>query len=76
MSSPAQRLKARRQQRWRQRQRRCEVVVPVPVTLEVIGVLLDLHWLTIGDSENRARIGNAVSRLLDDLATGRGTNKT
>jgi hypothetical protein len=57
-----------RQRRWRSRQARCQVVVPVVVSHEVIATLLDLHWLECPNSEDRARIGAAVSALLDDLA--------
>jgi hypothetical protein len=59
-----------RQRRWRNRQARCQVVVPVVVSHEVIATLLDLRWLECPNSEDRARIGAAVSALLDEMATG------
>jgi hypothetical protein len=64
-----------RQRRWRKRQRACEVIVPVRVTHAIIAVLLDLGWLTDRDSEDRAQIGAALDRMLDDLAPGGEANK-
>lgn len=43
-------------------------VAPVPVTNEIVGFLIDLHWLAEAESENRERISDAISRLLVDAS--------
>ena len=52
--------------RYRQRLERGERIVPVPVTDQVIALLLDLHWLAEGESEDRRAIGEAISRMLKE----------
>jgi hypothetical protein len=57
-----------RTRRYRERLR-CEViVVPVPVTNEIVGFLIDMHWLTEAVSENRTEIGRAIGAVLADSA--------
>ena len=59
---------AQRKREYRHRLAAGVVVVPVPVSRDVIGMLLDLHWLPVEASEDRSRIGDAIARLLDDAA--------
>ena len=72
MSGLAQRKATIRQRRLRERQRRGEVVVRVPVSHAVIGVLLDLGWLAEHESEDRREIGRGIGALLEDLALHHG----
>jgi hypothetical protein len=59
---------ADRQRRIRARRRNGEIVVPVAATNDVVAVLLDLGWLCEAESEDRRHIGDAISKLLRDLA--------
>lgn len=56
-----------RQKRIRARRRNGEVVVPVVVTNEIVGAMLDRGWLLDVESEDRARIGSAVADMLADF---------
>jgi hypothetical protein len=60
-----------RTRRYRQRLRDGCVIAPVPVTDQVIALLLDLHWLAEGESEDRQAIGEAIARMLKDTAKNR-----
>ncbi|BBK31515.1 hypothetical protein EDC65_0318 [Stella humosa] len=57
-----------RQRRLRERQRLGLVVVPVPVSVHVVEILMDLRWLPEQKSEDRSEIGDAVARMLEELA--------
>ena len=57
-----------RQRRLRARRRAGLAVVPVTVDMAAIEVLIDLNWLPIEVSESRDGIGEAVARMLADLA--------
>jgi hypothetical protein len=48
--------------------KRGERIAPVPFTDPVVGLLLDLHWLAEGESEDRRAIGEAIGRMLTDAA--------
>jgi hypothetical protein len=62
------RLANAKRQRYRKRLKADLIVVPVIVTHAVIGLLLDLGWLTEADSEDRSHIGQAIAALLSDTA--------
>jgi hypothetical protein len=57
--------------RYRQRLKRGERIAPVPFTDQIVALLLDLHWLVEGESEDRHRIGEAIGRMLRDTAKNR-----
>lgn len=57
-----------RQRRLRERQRLGLVVAPVPVSNDVIETLMTLRWLPVEKSEDRNSIGDAVARMLEELA--------
>lgn len=57
--------------RYRQRLKRGEGIAPTVYDAEIIGLLLDLHWLAEGESEDRRAIGEAISRMLKDTAKNR-----
>jgi hypothetical protein len=60
-----------RTRRYRRRLHDQLIIVPVTVTHGIIELLLDLHWLTEGVSEDRAEIGSAIARMLGDAAVTR-----
>jgi len=60
---------AERQRRLRQRQRDGVVVAPVEVGPDLVEALIDLKWLSPMVSDNRQAIGDAVGRMLAELAT-------
>ena len=64
-----------RQRRHRARQRRGEIIVPVAVTNDLIGALIDLGWLLECESEDRRQIGEAASRALNDLGAHHAREK-
>lgn len=59
---------AARQRRLRQRQRDGVVVAPVDVGPDLVEALIDLQWLSPGVSDNRRAIGDAIGRMLADMA--------
>jgi hypothetical protein len=69
--TPEQRAKAReRFKRWyeRQRPKHHEKVPHVPVNDEIVAMLIDLDWLDENDSEDRQKIGLAISAMLKSTA--------
>jgi hypothetical protein len=61
-----------RKRRWRKHLKDGGAVLRVPVKdiNATTGVLLDLRWLPLAESEDRKRIGEAVGALIDDLTLG------
>ena len=57
-----------RQRRYRARLRGDQIVAPVIVGHAVVGMLIDLHWITPADSEDRRAIGRAIAALLAEAA--------
>ena len=55
--------------RLRQRRKADLMVVPVPVTNDVIAVLIDRLWLAESVSEDRQQTGLAIADLLHYLLT-------
>lgn len=53
-------LGTERKRRLRARQRRGAIVVRCEVPIEVIGLLVDLGWLRISESEDRNEIALAI----------------
>jgi hypothetical protein len=68
---PARSPSAERTKRYRARLKAGQGIAPVMFTNAIIGLLLDLHWLAEADSEDRERIGKAISRMLEDTAKNR-----
>jgi hypothetical protein len=68
---PARQKASERARRYRARQNAGQVIAPVPVSLEVIGLLLDLRWLAEIDAESRDKIGLAIASMLGDAAKKR-----
>jgi hypothetical protein len=65
------RAKAReRYKRWyaRQKPKDHEKVPHVPVDDEIVAMLIDLNWLDENDSEDRQKIGLAISSMLKSTA--------
>jgi hypothetical protein len=58
-----------RQAAWRARQCADQWVAPVVVSYDVIAFLIDLDWLDVADSEDRAAIGDAIGRMVADAAS-------
>jgi hypothetical protein len=42
-------------------------IAPVPYSDDVVDALIDLGWLAMSDSEDRAKVGDAISRMLADI---------
>jgi hypothetical protein len=72
-SSNTARQKRQRERtcRYRRRLRLGQGIAPVVYDAAIIGLLLDLHWLAEPESEDRQRIGEAITRLLKDTAKNR-----
>lgn len=62
---------AAKQRRYRQRLARCEVVVEVVVGARAIDLLVFTGYLAERDSHKRARIGEALSRMLAEAGQER-----
>ena len=60
-----------RTRRYRARQAKGETIVPVPVSHEIIALLVDLRWLPESESEDRRRIGESIFKMLSDTAKNR-----
>jgi hypothetical protein len=60
-----------RTRRYRERRRNGLAIAPVPYDNAIVGMLLDLGWLALGDSENHRAIGAAISAMLNDAAKNR-----
>ena len=58
---------AERMRRYRARLRDGEIIVPVPMTYDDIGVIIDLKLLPGNESEDRDKIGEAIKRALVEL---------
>jgi len=67
---PGARHRRERKRRYRARLKDVTLfgMVTIPVTHDVIGMLIDLHWLPVEASEDRSRIADAIARLLNDVA--------
>jgi hypothetical protein len=62
-----------RQQRWRRRAEACRIVVAVEVDERVLELLMapgpqGTGWLAERDAADRAAIGRALQRMLDEAA--------
>ena len=57
-----------RKARYRARLRDGVIVVGVPVTNEVIGLLLDTNYLALAESEDRGAIAVAIGEMLRDAS--------
>ena len=64
----ARRAANKRMARYRARQASPCIIAPVQVTVDVIGFLIDLHWLAMAESETRSRVGEAIGCLRDASA--------
>jgi hypothetical protein len=65
MSSPAQRAKALRQQRWRQRQATGQIVVTVTIPQhEVVEALIAAKRLTAVETFDRQKLARAVGEVV------------
>ena len=62
------RTPADRQRTWRARQRAGCIVAPVVVPPVVLGLLLDLNWITPEASENRQAVADAIALVLSEAA--------
>jgi hypothetical protein len=70
-SSAPERPATARTRAYRQRLRAGSIVVSVEVPLDVLELLLDLHWLSESESADRRQIGAAIASMLADAATAR-----
>ena len=57
-----------RQRAYRRRVRRGEVVVSVPISHSILGLLLDLGWIEPELSEDRRAVAGAIRRVLSEAA--------
>lgn len=57
-----------RKQRYRVALRCDRISVHQPVSHEIVDMLIDARWLDPADSEDRAKIADAIFRLLTDMA--------
>jgi hypothetical protein len=72
---PASRDRQREQHRERARRHRKRekdgvIMVTLPVTPEQSAKLAALHYLTESELEDRARIGEAIGRMIDGIEIG------
>jgi hypothetical protein len=65
------RLRAQRLARVRARRKAGVMVVPVEVDARILEYLIGARVLPIEASEDRARIGGAINRVLRSLTSGR-----
>jgi len=61
-------LETARKRRYRARLRAGVIVVDLEVSHEVIGLLLDTHYLDIAASEDCRAIATAIAEMLNDAA--------
>ncbi len=57
-----------RQRDYRRRLRKGEVVVSVPISHSILGLLLDLGWIEPELSEDRRAVAGAIRRVLTEAA--------
>ena len=69
--APPPRSRPDRDRRYRQRQRDGRIVVQVEVDLAILDFLLAAGWASEEDLADRAAIGEAVGRMLQDTARRR-----
>jgi hypothetical protein len=70
-SSAPERPATARTRRYRERLRAGAVMVPIAVTPEILGLLIDTGWLSESESEDRRQIAAALGAMLADAATAR-----
>ena len=65
---PARKRASSATRRYRARLKAGEIIAPTVVTFAILELLIGTGWLDINDSENRNRIGAAISAMLRDAA--------
>jgi hypothetical protein len=68
VSAAARKRASAATRRYRARLKAGEIIAPTVVTFEIVELLIATGWLPINDSENRNRIGAAISAMLTDAA--------
>lgn len=63
---PGHRSPNARTARYRARLKRGERIAPVPVTDQVVELLIATGWLQVEASEDRRAVGEAITRMLKD----------
>jgi hypothetical protein len=67
-AAAAERPATARTRRYRERLRAGAVMVPIAVSPEILGLLIDTGWLSESESEDRRQIAAALGALLADAA--------
>jgi hypothetical protein len=65
---PRRRSRRARQRRYRQRAAAGVWVIQIEVGAEVLDLLIRLRWLADADAGDKAAVGSAITRMLQDAA--------